>query len=371
MNYLLRHLSLCLLFLIVPISLYTQNYNNIINYNLNNTPTYGVKIKTNLPFENGSQMPSLKIEGYNYSSTVSNVATINLNLSWYIYNNNFYIPIASSFGGTAPDIWLSNESGKVVIFIDQRIFYQRFTVSVYAKGMREDKAENYVGWTVVDTPKGGTQLVKVPYKNVFGGKVGIGTENPQAALDVNGDVRVNNLHIGKQEAADKTSVNRISLRPCRHTGADWLFTSRDTSQDALLDFSYGGNKLLTLKHSHKVGILCEDPKYPLDVKGTIRATEVRIEAIENWSDFVFDKDYKLPSLQEVETHIKEYNHLPDIPSGKQVIEEGISLSEMQAKLLQKIEELTLYTIEQNKRLDEQQRLILEQNKRIEELEKQK
>lgn len=85
----------------------------------------------------------------------------------------------------------------------------------------------------------------------------------------------------------------------------------------------------------------------LDINGSIRSKEVKIEAT-GWSDFVFDEDYKLPSLSEVESHIKEYKHLPDIPSEKQVVEEGINVVEMQAKLLQKIEELTLYVIDLKK-----------------------
>ena len=95
----------------------------------------------------------------------------------------------------------------------------------------------------------------------------------------------------------------------------------------------------------------------LEVLGTIRATEVRVET--GWSDFVFDKDYKLPTLQEVEDHINEHKHLPDIPSEAEVKENGVSLGEMQAKLLQKIEELTLYTIELNKTVKEQGELIQE------------
>lgn len=89
----------------------------------------------------------------------------------------------------------------------------------------------------------------------------------------------------------------------------------------------------------------------LEVLGTIRATEVKVET--GWSDFVFEKDYKLPTLQEVENHINEHKHLPDIPSEAEVKENGVSLGEMQAKLLQKIEELTLYTIELNKTVKEQ------------------
>jgi hypothetical protein len=72
-----------------------------------------------------------------------------------------------------------------------------------------------------------------------------------------------------------------------------------------------------------------------------------------WSDFVFFDNYKLPTLEEVEKHIKEKGHLKNIPSAKEVEENGILLGEMNSKLLQKIEELTLYTIQQEKDLKSQ------------------
>lgn len=99
------------------------------------------------------------------------------------------------------------------------------------------------------------------------------------------------------------------------------------------------------------------------VNGQIRAKEVKVET--GWSDFVFYDDYKLPTLQEVEEHIKEKGHLKDIPSAEEVEKNGIFLGEMDSKLLQKIEELTLYTIQQQKEI-ERLRLL---EKRLEEIEK--
>ncbi|MES2703528.1 MAG: hypothetical protein V4649_12870 [Bacteroidota bacterium] len=72
----------------------------------------------------------------------------------------------------------------------------------------------------------------------------------------------------------------------------------------------------------------------------------------NWSDFVFAADYKLPPLNKVESYIQEHKHLPEIPSAAEVAKDGIDVMEMDAKLLQKIEELTLYVIQQQKEIDE-------------------
>lgn len=90
--------------------------------------------------------------------------------------------------------------------------------------------------------------------------------------------------------------------------------------------------------------------FRLAVKGAIRADRVKVYT--SWADFVFEKNYDLPSLEEVEKHIKEKGHLKDIPSAKEVDKNGIELGEMNKKLLQKIEELTLYLIEMNKELQE-------------------
>ncbi len=89
--------------------------------------------------------------------------------------------------------------------------------------------------------------------------------------------------------------------------------------------------------------------HKLAVEGSIGAREVTVET-DTWSDFVFDDDYSLRALEDVEAHIAEYKHLPEIPSENEVVKNGIELGKMDAKLLQKIEELTLYLIEQNKRI---------------------
>lgn len=101
--------------------------------------------------------------------------------------------------------------------------------------------------------------------------------------------------------------------------------------------------------------------YQLSVDGKLACEEVLVEYSEGWPDFVFTESYDLPSLENLETQIKQNNHLPGIPSAKEIEENGFHLAEMQKNVLQKVEELTLYTIEQGK-------LIKELQDRIEELE---
>jgi hypothetical protein len=91
-----------------------------------------------------------------------------------------------------------------------------------------------------------------------------------------------------------------------------------------------------------------NPTYLLSVAGTIRAEEVVVET--GWADYVFEPDFVLRGLDEVEAHIAEKGHLPDIPSAAEIQANGVSLGDMQTLMMQKIEELTLYIIEQNKRI---------------------
>ena len=111
------------------------------------------------------------------------------------------------------------------------------------------------------------------------------------------------------------------------------------------------NELIVTTNGGNVGIGEASPDHKLSVNGTVGAKEVKVTS-SGWSDFVFGPDYDLKSLDQVEDFIRENGHLPDIPSAEEVEENGISLGEMDARLLQKIEELTLYVIEQGKELNE-------------------
>lgn len=96
--------------------------------------------------------------------------------------------------------------------------------------------------------------------------------------------------------------------------------------------------------------------YKLAVEGKIRTREIRVDQ-DNWPDYVFKDDYNLPSLEEIQRHIKEKGHLPNIPSARDVETNGVELGEMNRLLLEKIEELTLYAIEQQKEIFEMKMLL--------------
>jgi len=112
---------------------------------------------------------------------------------------------------------------------------------------------------------------------------------------------------------------------------------------------FPANTIFATTNSGNIGIGTTIADHKLDVNGTIRAKEIKVET--NWSDFVFEKDYNLRTLEDLEHYISQNKHLPDIPSESVVKENGINLGEINAKLLQKIEELTLYVIKQNKEIN--------------------
>jgi len=117
------------------------------------------------------------------------------------------------------------------------------------------------------------------------------------------------------------------------------------------DINQTGNADMTITTTGDVGIGTTNPQSKLAVNGTITAKKVTV-TLEGWPDFVFADNYKLMPLDKLEKHIKVNNSLPGIPKEKDVVESGVDLGEMQAKLLEKVEELTLYVIEQNKKISE-------------------
>jgi hypothetical protein len=123
------------------------------------------------------------------------------------------------------------------------------------------------------------------------------------------------------------------------------------------DLSYNSGNILIGKTTQI------NTAYKLDVAGKVRADEIIVNT--TGADFVFDSTYKLRTLPELETFIKQNKHLPEIAPAKEMQENGVSAGEMQAKLLQKIEELTLYVIEQQKKMEAMQ-LELDQLKQIKE-----
>jgi len=121
---------------------------------------------------------------------------------------------------------------------------------------------------------------------------------------------------------------------------------------------------------NNVGIGTIDTKgYKLAVNGAGIFTKVKVKEFGAWPDFVFEPSYQLPTLQEVEQYVTTNKHLPDMPAAATVAQEGLDLGEMNRKLLQKVEELTLYLIEGNKKNEALEHKLVEQEKKNNALEK--
>ena len=130
----------------------------------------------------------------------------------------------------------------------------------------------------------------------------------------------------------------------------YLQNSMVKSAARALMFYTNTNTLCATMLDNRLGIGTSNPQYTLDVNGSIRAKEILVET--TGADFVFADNYRLRPLSEVEAFITENKHLPEIQSAQEMQENGVSVSELQTKLLQKIEELTLYLIQQEQTIQE-------------------
>jgi hypothetical protein len=102
----------------------------------------------------------------------------------------------------------------------------------------------------------------------------------------------------------------------------------------------------------RIGTTTQATGYSLSVNGKVACEEVLVEDLVNWPDYVFNDDYKLMSIEELEQSIQQNNHLPGLPSAAEIEENGLMLGDMQKRLMEKVEELTLYTIQQGKMINE-------------------
>ena len=187
-----------------------------------------------------------------------------------------------------------------------------------------------------------------------GGNLGIGTTTPTALLELNKTVGALAL------ALKRGSNNVVSIGSgTMGTEAYGVLQLYHSNSEQVRLYSAGDSWI----NGGNLGIGTDQPSAKLDVRGTIKACEVKV-ALAQGCDFVFKNDYKLMDLKELEGFVKTNQHLPEIASEKEMVENGVNMKELQMKLLQKIEELTLYTIEQNKKIME----LEKQNAKIQTLE---
>jgi hypothetical protein len=205
-------------------------------------------------------------------------------------------------------------------------------------------------------------------QNVFpaSGNAGIGTITPNYTLEVKqpgGTPGVNVVNTLAQRAT-------IGFGVTAAVNTGWIL-GQDLSASGTKDFYFydvtNNFTRLYIGASGNVGIATTNPQYKLAVNGNIGAQDI-IVTNTGWSDYVFCPGYRLRPLSEVNAFIQANHHLPDIPSESEVKEKGVSVGEMQSKLLAKVEELTLHMIqadERNNRLEEQNQELRERLARLE------
>ncbi|WP_205514245.1 TMF family protein [Longitalea arenae] len=225
------------------------------------------------------------------------------------------------------------------------------------------------------------------------GNLGIGTENPGTKLHVEGNGYYNgHLVLGPEDHTVGVYGKKLDFGTNSNSDPQWIsrFNASADGSELRVNISdeggavdrfvvgwtnFNNNQWMPVMHVNANGVVgigttvTNSGDYKLYVAGGgIRSTKVKVDA-GPWPDYVFHANYRLRPLSEVEQYIKANGHLPEVPSAEDVKKEGIDLADNQATLLKKIEELTLYVIEQNKRQASQEKRIQSQQERLAELEK--
>lgn len=211
------------------------------------------------------------------------------------------------------------------------------------------------------------------------GNVNLGSSNNSTyKLNITGGTsssdKANQIKINHSNSTDPAAERYWTIRTLQYGRADFGSYALEINQPAgqyVGCAGCGGDLILSpykniiLRSSNsnignkvKVGINTINPTKDLSVNGTIVAKEVIVSNNSiYWPDYVFESEYNLQDLSYVESYIKENKHLPEVPSAKELNENGLSLSEISKIQMEKIEELTLYAIQQNQKIDKLEKEI--------------
>ena len=198
---------------------------------------------------------------------------------------------------------------------------------------------------------------------VNGGNVGIGTTTPQTGLSVSSTME-DQLHLSRKTGSAGDNVYLVFSHSDNTSSANArarIGVNIKAGGYGRLVFQTGAGGTTTeqmrIDENGNVGIGTTSPNQKLTVNGTIYGKEVKVDLNVPGPDYVFEKDYRLPSLEEIKSYIDQHKHLPEVPSAKEMEKDGVKVGEMEMVLLKKIEELTLHLIKVNEKLD----LVIEEN----------
>ncbi len=247
------------------------------------------------------------------------------------------------------------------IFVNPSFSIQHTLTSIYA-GMSNVNTSFMVNSTASGAPVAALTLQGQTASGTVG-YVGIGTTSPWARLSVDLNTALNNYPVAQffNSQIVNGQSTYFTLGQSISTNNSFIFeydhnNTSSTRKLQIYAYESGGNQF-TLLANGSIGIGTGNPgAYMLAVKGNVHVQQVNVD-LTGWSDYVFNKNYHLSSLTEVKTYIDQNHHLPEIPSEQEIAKDGLNLGEMNKLLVKKVEELTLYLIELNKQVKEQQKEI--------------
>lgn len=349
--------ALCLL------STYTFSQNNNANPNAQGNgqwktdgnladPSHFIGTMNNRPVifkANSVERFRLSPEGYIGIGTSSPATTLDVNGNVTL-RNDVLMPGIPSGALITDEVLFINPSGQV----------RKGSGSVLKDLLYEDKG---CSPAVIQAPTWSNGPGKI-YVNCPEVNVGIHTDNPLYRLDVRGNSYLDGaMGVGVEPSLSniqlnlKTQANRGVGMCIDHEVYDAfsygykILVHDETTKGFAMYSTLYEKEVFTMRADGQLVISNNQQKIlQLEPNGLLRSRHIKVD-LDQWADYVFEKDYALMPLEDVEAFISEKGHLPNVPSAKEMIENGLDVEETNRMLMEKVEELTLYLIEQNKELN--------------------
>jgi hypothetical protein len=348
---------------IAPGGLWDISGSDIFNTNAGNV---GIGINTPLaPLHIKNDNQALRIQGSTPYISFYDNAGVTLKGFIQQFNNNLYLGTPGGNTTGVMEFYLNNSSKMTIlpngnVGIGTNAPLDKFAVQTFGYGLTHAAGTATIGTWIGNFQ--GTTTVMFGTKSAHDLNFFTANSLSQMTLAQNG-----NFGVGTQTPTEKLTVqtpNDSYGISHRGAGGNVIATFIGGSSAGVGTFSNtnmrifcnGASAIFIASGSNNVGIGINFPTYKLEVNGNIRSKEVLVESV-NWPDYVFNKNYKLPLLSDIEKFIQQNNHLPNMPSAGEIETKGLRLGDTQKKMMEKIEELTLYMIQANKQISELQKEV--------------
>ena len=256
-------------------------------------------------------------------------------------------------GGTDPVVRMTfpAETG------DKISFYESAGASRYGIGVQTSLLQLYTSASSSDIGfgYGNSGGFTENFRFTGDGKLGIKTNAPEAMLHINGipaTAAATAVIINDQSPTIQLQVSGVDKGVLQAAGDDIKIGTNFANTTGRVVIRTGGLDRVFVDNdgNFSIGTTTDAPGYIFRVGGKMIAEEIRVKNRAAWPDYVFDPAYRLQTLEQVEQFIQQNKHLPNVPPAAEVQQQGIAIGEMQQKLMEKVEELTLYLIHANKQI---------------------